>query len=131
MTSEEWLNIRTALAVQLGWTLAYLAVLAAAVLVVFQVDGLGAWRSAIILVPLIPGAGLLHSTVRQFRKMDEMQVRKQLEAVAWTFGAALFLMVAYALLEGVGWPRLPIYVPLIAVTLIWTVCIWTQWLRYR
>jgi hypothetical protein len=51
--------------------------------------------------------------------------------VAWAFGAALFLMVAYALLEVVGWPRLPMYVPLILLSLIWTGCIWTQWFRYR
>ena len=131
MTSEQWLGIRAALAPQLGWTLAYSAVLAVAVFVAFKVDGSGGWRSAIMLVPLIPAAGLLRSTVRQFRRMDEMLVRKQLEAVAWAFGAALFLMVAYALLEVVGWPRLPMFVPLIALNLIWTVCIWTQWLRYR
>lgn len=131
MTSERWLDIRAALAPQLGWTLAYSAVLAVAVFVAFKVDGSGGWRSAIMLVPLIPAAGLLRSTVRQFRRMDEMLVRKQLEAVAWAFGAALFLMVAYALLEAVGWPRLPMWIALIALSSIWSICTAVQHIRYR
>ena len=124
-------EVRRALFAQLGWTLAYAAVLVVAVLAAFYLPTLAEWRSLLILLPLIPAAGLLRNTVRQFRLLDEMQLRHQLEGVAWAFGIVLFLMVAYALLEAVGWPRLPMWIALIALSSIWSVCTAVQHIRYR
>ena len=124
-------EIRRIALIQLGWTLLYLATLAAAVLLVLRMPQLGPWRTPIILLPLLPAIGILRFTLRQFRRGDEMQRRNQLIAVAAAFGITLVLMIAYTLLEAIGWPRLPMWVDVVAMQAIWTVCIWTQILRYR
>src|SRR5258708_29503693 len=124
-------EIRRALLIQGGWTLVYAIVLILAVAVAFGVPSLGAWRTPIILLPLIPACGILRFTVRQFKRGDEMIQRHQLIAVAWTFGILQVLMVTYALLEAVGWPRLPMWLIFSAGQAIWVACIWTQVLRYR
>ena len=123
--------VKRAVLTQLGWTLLYLATLGVALAVALGMPGLGAWRVPIILAPLLPALGILSFVLRQFRGADEMQRRNQLIAVAAAFGITLFLMVAYSLLEAIGWPRLPMWANLIALHVIWTSCIWTQVLRYR
>lgn len=131
MVSPAQQEIRRSVAIQAIWSLVYAVVLGLAVVTVFAMPELGNWRSAIMLLPLVPAIGLLHRTVRQFARMDEMQLRHQLEAIAWAFGAAVMLMVSYALLEVVGWPRLPMWVPLVVLQAVWIVCIWVQRLRFR
>ena len=124
-------GVKHAVLTQLGWTLLYLATLGVALVVVLGMPGLGAWRVPIILAPLLPALGILRFVLRQFRRSDEMHRRNQLIAVAAAFGITLFLMVAYALLEAIGWPRLPMWINLVALQAIWTLCIATQALRYR
>jgi hypothetical protein len=124
-------EIRRALRIQGGWTLAYVLALIAAVYVAVGYPQLGNWRTAIMLVPLIPAFGILRFVIAQFRRADEMMRQNQLVALAWTFGIVQFLMVTYALLEIVGWARLPMWAIFTAIQAIWVVCIWTQVLRYR
>ena len=124
-------EIRRVIAIQGAWTLAYLLVLAAAAAIAIGMPELGAWRSAIMLLPLIPAFGILRFTLRQFHRTDEMQRMHQLIAVAWAFGIMLALMISYALLEAVGWPRLPMWVVLCVAQAIWIACIWIQFLRFR
>lgn len=124
-------EIRRALLIQGGWTLAFFALLAAALALVLGMPSLGAWRSAIILLPLIPAFGILRFTIHQFERGDEMIRRHQLIAVAWAFGIMIMLMIGYSLLEAIGWPRLPMWASLCAAQGIWIACIWTQVLRYR
>lgn len=124
-------EIRRAALIQGGWTLAYVLVLSAAVGVAVGMPQLGAWRTLVILLPLIPAFGILRFTVRQFRRGDEMIRRHQLVAIAWTFGIFEALMITYSLLEIVGWPRLPMWVTFTTVQAIWVACIWTQVLRFR
>lgn len=124
-------EIRRWALIQGGWTLAFGAVLALAVFLVFQVPALGAWRSVIILLPLIPALGIFRFTLQQFGRGDEMLRRHQLVAVAWAFGALQLMMLAWALLEAVGWPHLPMWIIFAAGQAVWIVCIWTQLLRYR
>jgi len=124
-------EIRRAVAIQGAWTLAYLLVLAAAVAIAFGMPQLGAWRSAIMLLPLVPAFGILRFTLRQFQRTDEMLRLHQLVAIAWAFGIMLALMISYALLEAVGWPRLPMWVMLCVAQAIWTACILVQVMRFR
>ena len=124
-------EIRRAIAIQGAWTLAYLLVLAVAAAIVITRPELGAWRSAIMLLPLIPAFGILRFTLLQFRRTDEMLRMHQLIAVAWAFGIMLALMISYALLEAVGWPRLPMWVILCVAQGIWIACIGVQVMRYR
>lgn len=124
-------EIRRALLIQGGWTLAYVLVLTGAVFVAVGHPQLGGWRTAVMLLPLIPAFGILRFTIAQFRRSDEMMRRNQLIAIAWAFGIMQFLMVTWCLLEVVGWGRLPMWTIFTAVQLIWIGCIWTQVLRYR
>ncbi|MCW3849091.1 hypothetical protein OF829_17770 [Sphingomonas sp. LB-2] len=124
-------EIRRILVVQGGWTLAYVLAMTAAVYVAIGYPQLGNWRSAIMLLPLLPAFGILRFTIAQFRRGDEMVRKNQLIAVAWAFGITQFLMVSWCLLEVVGWPRLPMWTVFTAVQAIWITCIWTQVLRYR
>ena len=124
-------EIRRAVRIQGSWTLAYVLVLTAAVYVAVGYPQLGEWRSAIMLLPLIPAFGILRFTIAQFRRSDEMMRQNQLIAVAWAFGVTQFLMVTWCLLEVVGWARLPMWTIFTVVQATWIVCIWTQVLRYR
>jgi hypothetical protein len=124
-------EIARALLIQLGWTAAFVTTLSVAVAIVFNSPQLGEWRSAIILFPLIPALGILRFVLRQFQRGDEMQRRNQMEAVAWAFGAAVLLMIGYTLLEVIGWPRLPMWVPLVVAQSVWIAATWAQLLRFR
>ena len=124
-------ELRRALLIQGTWTVAYVAVLVAALAAVFSFPGLGAWRTPIILLPMIPAFGILRFAMRQFQRGDEMQRRHQLIAAAWALGIVLVLMISYALLEAIGWPRLPMWGILCVTQAIWIACIWTQVLRFR
>jgi 1,4-dihydroxy-2-naphthoate octaprenyltransferase len=124
-------HIAKALLTQALWTLGYAAVLAVAVLVVFTVPGLGPWSTVIILLPLLPALGILRFVMRQMERTDEMFRRNQLVAAAWTLGILLVAMIAWTLLEVIGWPLLPMWVNLCVAQGVWIACIWTQILRYR
>ena len=124
-------EIRRALRIQGGWTLAYVVVMTAAVYLAVGYPQLGNWRTAIMLLPLIPAFGILRFTIAQFRRSDEMMKRNQLIAVAWAFGITQFLMITYCMLEVAGFARLPMWIVFTAMQAIWIVCVWTQVLRYR
>lgn len=131
MNTELRREIVRTLLIQLGWTVAFLITLSLAIGIVFNMPELGGWRTAIILLPLLPALGILRFAVRQFRKGDEMQRHNQMEAVVWAFGASLVMMIGYTLLEVIGWPRLPMWVPLVVAQSVWVVATWTQLLRFR
>jgi hypothetical protein len=66
----------------------------------------GAARTALVITPILPGLGLLWSTVAAYRRADEFVQREILLAAAQ---AALFTAVwtlAYAFLEPLGLPHL-------------------------
>ncbi|UZK69685.1 hypothetical protein OKW76_00915 [Sphingomonas sp. S1-29] len=131
MHAELRREIVRALLIQLGWTTAFVITLSLSIGIVFNMPRLGGWRTAIILLPLFPALGILRFALRQFRKSDEMQRRSQMEAVVWAFGASLVLMIGYTLLEVIGWPRLPMWVPLVVTQSAWIAAIWVQLLRFR
>ena len=109
----------------------YIAVLVGVVLLVFLAPVPPPWRSLVILIPLLPAAALVRWEVRAFARLDEMQLRNQVVAFVWTFALSAALMMAYILLEAVGWPRLPMWAIFMAMMLIRSGCSLTQWYRYR
>lgn len=131
MNSQVRHEIVRALLIQLGWTMLFVITLSVAIGIVFNMPQLGAWKTAIILLPLLPALGILRFALRQFRRGDEMQRRNQMEAVVWAFGVTLVLMIGYTLLEVIGWPRLPMWVPLVVAQSVWVTAIWLQLLRFR
>ncbi|MFW9080914.1 hypothetical protein ACOI9X_16810 [Pseudomonas sp. P2757] len=64
-------------------------------------------RTAITLTPVIPAALMCWSIVRQMRRMDEMHLRIQFEALGFAFAASALLTFSYGFLENVGAPHIP------------------------
>ena len=88
-----------------AWFLAYLLGYAAAMWALFELPP-GAMRTTLVITPILPGLGLIWSTVAAYRRADEYVQREILLAATQ---AALFTAVwtlAYAFLEPLGLPHL-------------------------
>lgn len=109
----------------------YAAVLFAVVGLIFFAPVPPPWRSFVVLIPLLPAAAIVRWEVRAFARLDEMQLRNQMVALVWTFAITAALMVAYILLEAVGWPRPPMWVIFTLMMLIRAGCSVTQSFRYQ
>ena len=109
----------------------YVIVLFATVEAVFLVPVPPPWRSLVVLIPLLPGAAIVRWETRAFAQLDEMQLRNQIVALAWTFAITGVLMAAYILLEAVGWPRPPMWIVFMTMIGIRVACSCIQQLRYR
>lgn len=59
----------------------------------------GGWRVAAALLPVVPFALFLLALSRGIRKLDELERRIQLEALALAFPLAMLLLMALGLLE--------------------------------
>lgn len=64
------------------------------------------WRFPIALLPVIPALFALRAFIHFLSRIDEMQRRIHLEALAIGFGAAGALTFSYGFLENVGFPHL-------------------------
>ncbi|HEX7687977.1 MAG TPA: hypothetical protein VF453_09735 [Burkholderiaceae bacterium] len=67
------------------------------------------WRDAIALSPMAAAAVMAWVMLRQLRRMDELQVRIQLEALGFAFAGTALATFSYGFLEGIGWPRLSMF----------------------
>ena len=64
------------------------------------------WRYAVALLPMVPAAFVAVAWVRYFRRMDELQQRIALEALAFAFGGTALITFTYGFLEQAGLPSL-------------------------
>ncbi|RON15887.1 hypothetical protein [Pseudomonas frederiksbergensis] len=64
-------------------------------------------RAAIALTPVIPASLMCWAIVRNFRRLDEMHLRIQFEALGFAFAASALLTFSYGFLENVGAPHIP------------------------
>lgn len=69
-------------------------------------------RSAVALAPMIPAGLMCWAIVRNLRRLDEMHLRIQFEALGFAFAASALLTFSYGYLENIGAPHIP-----------WT-CVW-------
>jgi hypothetical protein len=67
------------------------------------------WRTALALSPMLAFALGGQVVLRQLRRMDEMQRRIQLEALAFSLAGTAMLSFGYGFLEGLGYPRLSMF----------------------
>ena len=65
-----------------------------------------AWRFPVAVLPMIPLVFALVVWVRLFRRMDELQQRMALEALAFAFGGTALITFSYGFLQGAGFPDL-------------------------
>lgn len=91
----------------------YMLVLIASVLVSQHLlDANLLLRSAVALAPMIPAGLMCWAIVRNLRRLDEMHLRIQFEALGFAFAASALLTFSYGFLENIGAPHIP-----------WT-CVW-------
>ena len=86
---------------------------------------------AIALMPMVPATGVCWLVVRQLRRVDEMQIKIQLEAIGLAFAATALVTFSYGFLEIVGFPKLSMFLiwPLMAA--FWMIGLLISRLRYR
>ena len=62
------------------------------------------WRFAVVLLPLAPAAAIAVGGVGRYRRMDELEQRIHLMALAIAFTGTVVTTFAWGFLEGVGLP---------------------------
>lgn len=63
-------------------------------------------RIFITLLPMAPAGLMCWAIVRNMRRMDEMHLRIQFEALGFAFAASALLTFSYGFLENVGFPHI-------------------------
>jgi hypothetical protein len=92
--------------VEFGGAMAAYTVLLIVSVTVLQAGGVGGWRYAIALLPVIPLPFGILAFLRLMRKMDELQRRIQLEAIGFAFGTTMLITITMGFLENAGLPRM-------------------------
>jgi hypothetical protein len=88
------------------------------------------WRIPLALAPLIPIFFALRAFLHFFSRLDELQRRIQLEALALSFGVTCVVTWSYGLLEYVGFPDVSwIWVPFFML-LLWSIGVHIASRRY-
>ena len=63
------------------------------------------WRDATALSPMLAFPAIFWAVLRQLRSLDELQLRIELEGLAFAFAGTAMLSFGYGFLEGTDWPR--------------------------
>ncbi len=114
MNRAAWSYMREFGAAMLG----YCIVLPVSI-VIIQANPHAAWRVPLALAPVIPAALALWAYVRFLNRMDELQRRIQLEALALASGSTALLTFSYGFLENVGFPHLSLIWVLPLMVALW------------
>jgi hypothetical protein len=91
----------------------------------------GAGRQAIALLPMLPGCAICWAILRQLGRCDELQRRLQFEALAMSFAATALLTFSYGFLEGVGYPKMSMFVVWPMMAALWIIGVAIGTWRYR
>ena len=91
--------------VELGGALGLYAVVLIGVIALINANPEAWWRVPLVLVPMAPVVLALIAFMRYFDRMDELQRRVQLEALAFAFGGTALLTFGYGFLQLVGFPQ--------------------------
>ena len=90
------------------------------------------WKRVLLAAaPVIPAAFLLVSVIRLFARIDEMQRRIHLEAVALAAGVTALLALTCGFLENAGAPRLSGFWTFGSICVLWGVFGMILQRRYR
>ena len=75
----------------------------------------GNWRIPLALAPMIAGIGIVYNTVSRFQRMDELEQKIQLVALAYAFGSTAVITFSYGFLESLA------DAPLISYFWVWPI----------
>jgi hypothetical protein len=89
------------------------------------------WRDAVALSPMVAAVAVPWIVLREMRRMDELQMRIQFEALGFAFAGTAILTFSYGFLEGLGYPKLSMFTvwPILAV--LWVVGLVLARRRYQ
>jgi hypothetical protein len=90
----------------LGSIAAYAVVLVISIQLLTNNVGGAALRPVIALLPMLPALGVIAAIIRHLKRIDELEQRIQLEALAIAFMGTAFLTFSYGFLENVGFPHI-------------------------
>ncbi len=62
------------------------------------------WKYSIAVLPVLPALGIPLAVIRICQAMDELQLRMQLEALAFGFAATAIVTFTYGFLQNAGLP---------------------------
>lgn len=88
-----------------GAMVAYMIVLVASIALFNNMDPGSGWRIPLALVPMVPVVFALFAFVNYFGRIDELQRRVQLEALAFAFGGTALLTFGYGFMQVAGFPQ--------------------------
>lgn len=91
-----------------------------------------AWlRVFLSIAPMLPAVAICWIVFHTIIRLDEMQRKLQLEALSLAFAGTALITFGYGFLEGIGLPRLSMFVvwPLMAV--LWVAGLVVGRIRYR
>ncbi len=88
-------------------------------------------RDLLALSPMLPAGLMVWVMLRQLRRMDELQRRVQLEALAMAFAGTAFISLSYGFLEGLGYPRLSMFVVWPLMAALWMLGLLLASKRYK
>lgn len=89
------------------------------------------WRGLVAALPAIPACVALLIFVRYLGRMDELQRRIQLDAIAFAAGATAILTFTWGLLENAGFPHLSVIWVLPLMAALWGIGAGVAAYRYR
>lgn len=87
-------------------------------------------RWAVGAVPTLVGLFVVYAFIRFLGRLDELQRRIQVEALAAAFGAGFLFMTGYRLCERLGAPPLEVDDPLLPMIVVWMIATWLGTRRY-
>jgi hypothetical protein len=88
-------------------------------------------RYAVLLSPMIGAAAAAWAIVRHVRRIDELQQRRVLESLAFSFAVTAFGTFAWGFAEVAGAPKLPTLGIWPLMALLWVVGGFIAYRRYR
>lgn len=111
--------------------LAYAVLLFGSVFVERSVHPADPWRTINVLLPMLAVSAIAWVILRQFRRLDELQLRVQLEALAGAVALTAVVTLGWGFLELIGYPKFPTFAvwPLLAIG--WMAGAWSGCRRYR
>ncbi|MFC3124029.1 hypothetical protein ACFOD4_03055 [Pseudoroseomonas globiformis] len=98
---------------------AYVVLLLISILLLQSGLAQGLWRIPTALLPMLAGAAICWTVLRQLGRLDELQRRLQLEALSVAFAGTALITFSYGFLEGVGFPRLPMFAVWPVMAVLW------------
>ncbi len=89
------------------------------------------WRDVVALSPMLACVAATWVILRELRRMDEMRLRIQLEALGFAFAGTALLTFSYGFLEGLGYPKLTMFTVWPVMAVLWVVGIAVARRRYQ